>query len=140
MAKAFQSVDSGLLYSGAYKIFALRRTVANIGQMRIILIALYFGWLLSLSAAPPGVVFDHIPAATGVYIGSPTLIVLPGGHYLAAHDHFGLKSTEHTQALTAVFRSADRGKSWNKISQINGQFWSTLFAHNNELYILGTDK
>ena len=109
-------------------------------QMRTILIALYFGWVFSLSAAPPGVVIDHIPAATGVYIGSPSLTVLPGGQYLAAHDHFGPKSTEHTQALTAVFRSADWGKSWNKISQINGQFWSTLFAHNNELYILGTDK
>lgn len=91
-------------------------------------------------AAPPGVVIDHISAATGTYIGSPSLAVLPDGNYIASHDYFGPKSTEKSKALTAIFRSTDRGQTWKIISQINGQFWSTLFVHRGALYIIGTDK
>ncbi len=88
----------------------------------------------------PGVVVDHIPASTGIYIGSPGICILPNGDYVASHDYFGPGSAEHTQALTAIFKSADRGMTWNKISEINGQFWSNLFVHNNILYIMGTWK
>ena len=68
----------------------------------------------------PGVVIDHIPAASGLYIGSPSIAILPNGDYVASHDHFGPKTTEHQSALTAVFRSADRGRTWKKISEIQG--------------------
>jgi hypothetical protein len=88
----------------------------------------------------PGIVIDHIPASTGNYIGSPSICILPDGDYVASHDYFGPGSTEHQQAQTVVFRSADRGKTWKKISLINGQFWSNLFVHRNELYIMGTWK
>lgn len=88
----------------------------------------------------PGVVVDYIPASTKTYIGSPSICILPNGDYIASHDHFGPASTEHEQALTAVFRSADKGKSWEKISEINGQFWSNLFFHNGSLHIMGTWK
>jgi hypothetical protein len=88
----------------------------------------------------PGVVVDHIPATTKVYIGSPSVCILPDGSYVASHDHFGPGSTEFQQALTSVFKSADRGKTWKKISEINGQFWSNLFFHNGALYIMGTWK
>jgi hypothetical protein len=88
----------------------------------------------------PGVIVNHIPAQTGVYIGSPSLCVLPNGDYVASHDHFGPNSTEHERAITAVYKSTNKGKSWEKISEINGQFWSNLFVHQNELYIMGTWK
>ena len=97
--------------------------------------------ILNLNAQPkrvPGIVVNHIPASTKIYIGSPSICILPNGDYVASHDHFGPGSTEHKQALTAVFRSTDRGKTWNKISEINGQFWSNLFVHNDLLYIMGT--
>ena len=95
---------------------------------------------VAIAAEPPGVVIDYIPASTGTYIGSPSIAILPNGDYVASHDHFGPKTMEHTSALTAVFRSADRGRSWKRISQIQGQFWSTLFVHRDALYILGTDR
>jgi hypothetical protein len=95
---------------------------------------------IGAEAGPPGIVIDHIPASTGIYIGSPSLAVLTNGDYVASHDQFGPKSSEHTRALSAVFRSADRGKSWRKISEIDGQFWSTLFVHHGLLYVFGTDK
>lgn len=91
-------------------------------------------------AEVPGVVIDHIPASTGVYIGSPSIAILPNGDYVASHDHFGPKTTEHTRALTAVFRSADRGRSWRRISEVQGAFWSSLFVHRGALYLLGPDR
>ena len=88
----------------------------------------------------PGVVVDHTPAASRVYVGSPSLAVLENGDYVASHDEFGPASTEHKRAVTRVFRSADRGQTWQRISLIDGQFWSTLFVHRGALYILGTDR
>lgn len=88
----------------------------------------------------PGVVVDYIPASTKTYIGSPSICILPNGDYVASHDHFGLGTLEHEQALTAIFKSTDKGKSWKKISKIEGQFWSNLFVHQNVLYIMGTWK
>jgi hypothetical protein len=88
----------------------------------------------------PGVAVRHIPAKTGVYIGSPSICILPNGDYVASYDHFGPNSTEHERAVTAVYKSTNKGKSWEKISEINGQFWSNLFVHQNELYIMGTWK
>jgi hypothetical protein len=98
---------------------------------------------LQLSSQPgrvPGVVIDNIPSSKKVYIGSPSICILSDGSYLASHDHFGSGSTEYEKALTAVFRSADRGRSWYKISEINGQFWSNLLVHRDTVYIMGTEK
>jgi len=54
----------------------------------------------------PGVVVDHCPAASGVYVGSPSLAILADGSYVASHDLFGPKSNERVRAVTRVFRSA----------------------------------
>ena len=92
------------------------------------------------SSTPPGVVIDHSPASLGLYIGSPSLAILPNGDYVASHDFFGPKSTEFTKARTDVFRSGDQGQTWRKVSEIHGAFWSSLFVHARKLYILGTDR
>lgn len=89
---------------------------------------------------PPGVVVDHISQETDKYIGSPGLCILPNGDYLASHDEFGPKSTENSSAQTYIFLSKDRGKSWKRIAQIDGQFWSNLFVHEGKAYIMGTNK
>jgi hypothetical protein len=88
----------------------------------------------------PGTVIAHLPASTGVYIGSPSLAILPDGDHVASHDHFGPKSIEHRSALTAVFRSANRGQTWQKISEVDGAFWSSLFVHRGALYVLGPNR
>lgn len=88
----------------------------------------------------PGVVIDHSPASSGIYIGSPSLAVLPNGDYVASHDEFGPKSTEHSRAVSHIFQSRDRGANWKKISTIDGAFWSTLFPHRGALYLIGPDK
>lgn len=86
----------------------------------------------------PGVVINHQPAASGRYVGSPSIAILPGGDYVASHDVFGPKSSYRERALTRVFRSADRGKTWEHLADVRGQLWSTLFVHRGALYLLGT--
>jgi len=88
----------------------------------------------------PGVVIDHVPASSGLYVGSPSIAVLPGGAYVASHDFFGPKSNEFQSARTAVFGSSDRGHSWKKLSEVQGAFWSSLFVHRGALYLLGPDR
>jgi len=114
-------------------------------RLSVILISILFwtntAWQLSAkSKKVPGVVVDHIPAKSGIYIGSPSICILPNGDYIASHDHFGPESNEHEQALTSVFRSTNKGRSWEKISEIHGQFWSNFFVHKNVLYIMGPVK
>ncbi len=90
------------------------------------------------SGSMPGVVIDHQAASTGKYVGSPSIVILPGGDYVASHDIFGPKSNYRQRATTRVFRSSDRGLTWRNLSDIDGQLWSTLFVHNGDLYIMGT--
>lgn len=105
--------------------------------MRLVLFCLL---VVTAIAAPPGVVINHSPAASGLYIGSPSIVILPNGDYLASHDFFGPESAEHESPNTLVFSSADRGKSWRKIAALNSLFWAGLFVHRGDAYIMGTDK
>jgi lysophospholipase L1-like esterase len=97
---------------------------------KIIIIVFVFACaMLQLNAQAqkvPSVVVDYIPASTKTYIGSPSICILPNGDYVASHDHFGLVTTEHQQALTTVYKSSDKGKSWKKTSEIEGQFMSEI--------------
>ena len=87
--------------------------------------------------SPPGVVIDHSPAATGRYIGSPSIVILPDGSYVSSHDLFGPQSDENTSGITQVFRSQDRGSSWTRVGELRDQFWSNLFVERGELYLMG---
>lgn len=83
----------------------------------------------------PGVIIDHVPAATRQYVGSPSLVVLPNGVYIASHDVFGPGGTsDHT----VLFASSNQGTKWEKRAEISGQFWSGLFVHGGALYLMGT--
>ncbi|MCC6681366.1 MAG: exo-alpha-sialidase [Phycisphaeraceae bacterium] len=86
----------------------------------------------------PGVVIAHSPQSSGIYIGSPGIAILPDGAYLAKQDEFGPKSTEHTSAVTHVYRSEDQGQTWREVARLDGLFWSNVFVHNDVAYIMGT--
>jgi hypothetical protein len=89
---------------------------------------------------PPGVVVNHISKDTEKYIGSPSICILPDGSYVASHDEFGPKSTEYRSAKTRIFISRDKGETWKQTALVDGQFWSNLFVHKGELYIMGPNK
>jgi len=98
---------------------------------------LLLGFATAQAAKVPGVVIDYQPAAPKSYIGSPGLAVLPDGNYVASHDFFGPGSGNNR---SVVFGSTDRGCSWHKLSELEAQWWSSLFVHRGALYILGTTK
>lgn len=108
---------------------------------QLILVLLFgFPCVAQETSTPPGIVVNHISKETGRYIGSPSLCVLPEGTYIASHDEFGPRSSEYRSAQTFVFQSKDKGLTWEKIAQIDGQFWSNLFFHNGSVYLMGTNK
>jgi hypothetical protein len=39
-----------------------------------------------------------------------------------------------------LFRSDDRGKTWRRISHIDGVYWASLFTHRGAVYLMGTDR
>lgn len=85
----------------------------------------------------PGVVIEHSPAHTGRYVaGSPAILVLDDGTYLAKGDHYGPAVGE--SELVAVFHSKDKGKTWTKITEVEGMTWASLFKLNGAIYMLGT--
>ena len=88
----------------------------------------------------PGVVINHSPAASGKYLGCPTIAILPDGQYVASHSFFGPNAGHRTRGTTLVFGSIDGGQTWSQRSRIDGQFWSTFFVHDGLLYIMGVDK
>ncbi|HOV32384.1 MAG TPA: sialidase family protein [Candidatus Hydrogenedens sp.] len=96
--------------------------------------------LLSFSELPPGIVITHSCANSGIYIGSPGIVVVQDGIYLAKHDEFGPMSTEHSLAVTHVYSSEDSGNSWERIATLRGMFWSNIFKHNGSIYMMGTDR
>lgn len=107
----------------------------------IFILIFIVGFFLNVPAQSgkvPGTVVGYVPATTKTYVGSPSICILPNGDYLASHEYFGPASTEWEAALTVILRSRNKGKSWKKIAEINGQFWSNLFVHNGQVYIIGT--
>ncbi|MFB2120305.1 exo-alpha-sialidase [Parapedobacter sp. 2B3] len=87
-----------------------------------------------------GTVVAYQPAATKQYIGSPSLVILPNGHYVASHDLFGQASSEWVQGRTRIYGSADKGLHWRFLTDIVGAFWSNLFVHGDALYLMGPDR
>jgi len=93
-----------------------------------------------ISNIPPGTIVAYSPASSGLFIGSPSIAVLPNGNYVASHDFFGPNGTENSRGVSRIYKSVNKGKSWQNIAEIKGQFWSKLFLHKKVLYILGTWK
>lgn len=91
---------------------------------------------------PPGVVIASSFDPEAAYIGSPCILVLPDGSYLASHDFFGWRV--HHKAprpawdrLACIYRSSDKGATWTKIAEVPEMTWGTLFLHQGKVYILG---
>ena len=85
----------------------------------------------------PGTAVAYAPASNKQYIGSPSLVRLPNGDYLASHDLFGPGSTKDQ---TRVYHAEFHGHTWSIRSKIDGQWWSSMFVHKGDLYIMGVSK
>ena len=90
------------------------------------------------ASPPPGVVIDETPEPATAYVGSPSIAILPDGSYVASHDFFGKKG--RWLRTTSIFGSGDRGATWHLLAHLSDQTWSTLFFHDDALYLLGAAK
>ncbi|MDR3708306.1 MAG: sialidase family protein [Capsulimonadaceae bacterium] len=91
---------------------------------------------LDKSAPAPGVVVAHSPKETAAYLGSPSIVIMPDGSYIASHDLFGPGTTRDE---ARIYRSNDRGITWTMIADLRGIWWATLFFHHDALYLMGVD-
>lgn len=87
----------------------------------------------------PGTVLGYKAGSSRIYLGSPSICVLPNGDYIASNDFFGPNpdARENGKSITRIYRSDDKGASWTILTDIVGQFMSNLFVHQRKLYILG---
>lgn len=83
----------------------------------------------------PGVEIAYSNPETDVYLGSPSIEILEDGTYVASFDYFGYGSRFNE---TTIYRSLDRGESWDSLTTLQGQFWSNLFELKGALYLMGT--
>ncbi len=82
---------------------------------------------------PPGVVVARSPDPAKIHVASPSIIRSSDGNLLISHDWSG-----RSGALTSVYRSADAGKTWERLADVPKVMWATLFEHDNALYLIGT--
>lgn len=109
------------------------------GYLLLSLLAVSFAFTgMAQGTPPPGVVVSKAPSEK-TYLGSPSIVILPSGDYLASHDFFGPGvGTDGVAGHTRYFVSTDRGRSWSQRSIVNGMYWSNLFLHRGALYAFGT--
>lgn len=85
---------------------------------------------------PGNVVIAQSAYPKNYYITNPSLTIMPDGDYIASCT--GAYRTSAKNAVT-IFRSTDKGKTW--ASQIINSVvtnYGNLFAHNHDLYLMGT--
>ena len=85
----------------------------------------------------PGTVIAHSPKTSGIFLGSPSICVLPDGTYIASHDLFGRNWQEKHGSSTLIYESKDKGQTWKQIGRADGQEWVPLFYHKGALYLIG---
>lgn len=83
-----------------------------------------------------GTPIAYSPKSTGQYIGTPSILQLADGTLLASHDLFGPACHEDT---TFVYRSDNKGKTWQQIAVVPKCFWAGLFLLKDKLYLLGVN-
>ena len=87
----------------------------------------------------PGVVINYIHPEddyydfAGNFIGTPNIVKLPSGHYLATHDVFG----KSEYGFSMVFLSKDKGATWEHQCDLHPICECKPFVHNGRLYLIG---
>lgn len=96
---------------------------------------LVFGGEICVEGVPdaPGTLVAKVPVLRSRNIGSPNIMILEDGSYLAGCS--GADVSGNT-----FFRSSDNGRSWQKISNPGFINFSKVFVKDGSLYELGVSK
>ncbi len=107
-------------------------------RLGIVLLAAALAGGMVQAAAPlgsvPGTVIAASSNSSTVFLGSPSLAILPGGAYAASYDIGGKNPRA---GHTVICASSDRGQSWTQLAELTAQHWSTLFTHRDALWLMG---
>ena len=79
-------------------------------------------------------------SATHVYPGSPSIVRAPDGALIVSHDHFGMGAPKNPYGedfMTTIRRSTDEGRTWSTIAHLVNAYWSNMFVHRGNVYLLG---
>jgi hypothetical protein len=89
------------------------------------------------STIPIGTVIHYSPAASGNYIGDPQILILPDGSYLASHCYFNFVIPGYANNRTFLYKSTDKGQSWQFLIKFTGLTSANLFQYRNKVYLMG---
>jgi len=111
----------------------MRSHIIPINTLLIVAVISLFATVENATAEdPPGVVVAYSAPATGKYLGDPSIVILPNGDYIVSHDAWGIGHQE-----TYLYRSEDAGATWSYITSMYGQYTTSLFMHDGDLYLMG---
>lgn len=86
----------------------------------------------------------HQPEKTDLFLGSPSIIRLEDKTLVACHDYFGYNKNDNIEssnlAVSSIYHSYDDGQTWTDTMPMIGSYWSNLFLHNGDLYLMGCDR
>lgn len=86
---------------------------------------------------------EESPIPSALYVGSPSIAIASSGVLYTSNDYFGtLAPTNGSQRyhMTAVYRSTNRGQTWDRVWRGTGMMWGTLVTKGADLYLVGTSK
>ena len=79
----------------------------------------------------PGVVITASPDPEKIFVGSPTIAILPDGSYLVTHDNGG-PGAGALRGNASILSSRDKGATWTKLAEVTDQKWSTLVVQDRK--------
>ena len=82
--------------------------------------------------APPASRDSH---ATDAFIGSPSLVRVSPGTYLASHDRFFDEATGTAYVLRSLDANLTR---WERAAEVRGMYWAQLFSARGGVWLIGT--
>lgn len=96
----------------------------------------------------PGIPIAHSPDTTGIYLGSPSIVVMSNGDYIASHDFFEDPDGSRRSELAGdslvsrvmgqhVYLSKDKGRTWQFQAEVRYVHWAGLFVVDDIIYLLG---
>ena len=112
------------------------RNIIKIKYIKYLFFLIIMNIVFCLKAQPqfPGTVVAQSPNPQSIYHASPSITILTDGSYLASHDWGG---SELSGNFTSIYRSKDKGVTWQLQTTIKDMKWASLFTHKNDLYIMG---
>lgn len=76
---------------------------------------------------------DKVYSFSGNSLCSPDLLIHPDGYWLSTMDVYGTGTPKN---FTMIFRSDDKGETWHYVSELMPCFWSRMFLHKGDIYMI----